>query len=259
MAINWGLGVMPDIGGNALAMFERGREMKREDDTRNALSAYATNPNEQTLAPVMAADPRLGIQLRGQQQQQETQSAALRTRAAQGDATAMSQLIGVDFDAWKSLSGEQRQSIKAQNEYVGNAALDISRLAPEQQAAAWDSYIQQGSQQYPALAEYQGKYSPQALQSALASSGMMKQFIDMTDPKYQVIPEGGTLVNTNDPAAVRSFVGDQAPQQAKAPVRVTSPAEARNLPPGTRFIDPNGVERMVPGGGSGNATGSFRP
>ena len=39
--------------------------------------------------------------------------------------------------------------------------------------------------------------------------------------------------------------------------RVTSPDEARRLPPGTRFIDPNGIERIVPGGGGGNATGPF--
>lgn len=36
------------------------------------------------------------------------------------------------------------------------------------------------------------------------------------------------------------------PQGATAPVRVNSPADAAKLPRGTHFIDPNGVERVVP-------------
>lgn len=36
------------------------------------------------------------------------------------------------------------------------------------------------------------------------------------------------------------------PVQGGAPVRVNTPAEAKALPRGTRFIDPNGVERIVP-------------
>lgn len=35
-------------------------------------------------------------------------------------------------------------------------------------------------------------------------------------------------------------------QAAAAPVKVSSPAEAAKLPKGTHFIDPNGVERVVP-------------
>jgi len=37
------------------------------------------------------------------------------------------------------------------------------------------------------------------------------------------------------------------------PVRVTSIEEAQALPPGTEFIDPNGVKRIVPGGPTGSA------
>jgi hypothetical protein len=35
-----------------------------------------------------------------------------------------------------------------------------------------------------------------------------------------------------------------APGGAPAPVRVNSPAEAQRLAPGTRFITPDGVERV---------------
>lgn len=50
--------------------------------------------------------------------------------------------------------------------------------------------------------------------------------------------------------AIAKLRGDQgaaqnAPTQS-GPVRVSSPAEAAKLPKGTRFLDPNGVERIVP-------------
>lgn len=35
--VNWGLGVAPDIGGNALAAFQQGRQVREESDRRNAL------------------------------------------------------------------------------------------------------------------------------------------------------------------------------------------------------------------------------
>lgn len=46
-------------------------------------------------------------------------------------------------------------------------------------------------------------------------------------------------------------------QSAAAPVQVKSIEEAKALPPGTRFRDPNGVERVVPGGPTQPASGGF--
>lgn len=75
--INWGL-----LGGNnALQMFGVGaqlggqiRERREEGERKNALAAYATNPNDpKALSGVIAADPRLGIQLQGQQAQRAAQ------------------------------------------------------------------------------------------------------------------------------------------------------------------------------------------
>lgn len=45
---------------------------------------------------------------------------------------------------------------------------------------------------------------------------------------------------------------------ASEPVQVTSVEDARKLPPGTEFIDPNGVRRVVPGGPTQSASGGFR-
>lgn len=65
-------------GNNALQMFDYGRKMGQElrerreaEQLKTAISGYASDPNNpNALAPVIAADPRLGMQLRGQQQQQ---------------------------------------------------------------------------------------------------------------------------------------------------------------------------------------------
>ena len=43
-----------------------------------------------------------------------------------------------------------------------------------------------------------------------------------------------------------------------APVRVKSIDDARRLPPGTRFIYPNVIQRTVPGGPTQPASGNFR-
>lgn len=43
-----------------------------------------------------------------------------------------------------------------------------------------------------------------------------------------------------------SVVTERPPVQSGASIRVNSPAEAAKLPSGTRFIDPNGVERIRP-------------
>lgn len=72
--IQWGLGQ----GNNALAMFGTGvqlgqdlRRRQKERETDQALGAYATNPDDpNALNALIQADPRLGMQARGQQQQQ---------------------------------------------------------------------------------------------------------------------------------------------------------------------------------------------
>lgn len=82
---NWGL-----AGGNALGLFQLGtqiggqvRQQKDEREYKNALSAYATNPGQESLAGVIAVDPRTGIQL----QQQQAQMAARQQEAEQQQAT----------------------------------------------------------------------------------------------------------------------------------------------------------------------------
>lgn len=64
------------------------------------------------------------------------------------------------------------------------------------------------------------------------------------DSLLATIDQGLSFANSRV-GALGSQIGSQ-PTQSGGPIRVTSVAQARALPSGTRFIDPNGVERVVP-------------
>ena len=73
-------------------------------------------------------------------------------------------------------------------------------------------------------------------------------------PGFGFTPEGqqaristaGAVADAQGAARARHRVPASAPGGAPGPVRVSSVAQARALPRGTRFVDPNGVERVVP-------------
>jgi hypothetical protein len=67
---------------------------------------------------------------------------------------------------------QAQRELQAQRAHaVGNAAMFVSRLPPEQQPAAWDSAIDQLAQQgYTDLLPYKGHYDPNALPALIAAS-----------------------------------------------------------------------------------------
>ena len=134
---------------------------------------------------------------------------------------------------------------------IGQAALRVSQLPPEQQPAGWDASIDQLSQRFPELAEYKGQYSQEALMGAIDQAKLVKDFIGLERPDYQVVPEGGTLVNTRDPAALSAVAGQNAPA---AP---TSETEYRALPPGAEYIAPDGSKRVKGGAGASRVGSNF--
>lgn len=252
---------LPNPAAPAQAFFaglEHGKQQQEDRAVKGALSAYAVNPDDPTAFQTLAQyRPEMAMQIRADQskRQQQQQVAELQQRAASGDRTAIAQLAGVDIDAYDKLADNQRQDLHTRVDAIGNAALDIASRPPEQRPAAWDAYIDQLSQQYPELAGLKGQYSEEKLNAAIAQAGQTKTHLDSLRPDYQAIPEGGTLVNTRDPAAVAQYMSGLG--SSATPVQVKTPEEAMKLPPGTQFIDPNGVHRMVPGGGGSNVTGGF--
>ncbi len=237
------------IGMNALAAFQMGRAERERQDARKAFASYATNPNEQGLNALAAYDPQFVISERGrlQQQQQQAMMADLQRRAAGGDKAALAELAGIDLGAWDKLADNDRAAAKDRVSAIGQAALAVSQLPPDQRPMAWDGYIDQLSRAYPELAEYRGQYSEQALMGALAQAEQMGKFFELERPSYQVIPEGGVLVNTRDPGAVQQFSG-------------TGP-QPGTVVGGYRFRGGNPNDRSswepVSGGSGGNAAGGF--
>jgi hypothetical protein len=204
---------LPNPGAPALAFqqgMDRARAEREEKQMRGALTAYALNPEDPQAFQMLAEHrPDLAIQVRGERDKREQAAAVadLQRRAAGGDRTAMAELAGIDLDAWDKLADNDRAVTGERASAIGQAALRISQLPEASRPAAWDAAVDQLSARFPELAEYKGQYSPEALMSAIDSAKLVNDFIGLSRPSYQAIPEGGTLVNTRDPAAVQSYMG----------------------------------------------------
>lgn len=97
--------------------------------------------------------------------------------------------------------------------------------------------------------------TPAEMKAAIGElGGLLQSKIEAKESGYragmanQPVPEEYRAINDE---ARHSFqrINDWASGRAQAsgaPVKVSSPAEAAKLPKGTRFTDPNGVERVVP-------------
>ncbi|MEO1908799.1 MAG: hypothetical protein ABGX08_17430 [Citromicrobium sp.] len=244
---------------NALAMgLQMGSmaaEQRDKREYRNALSQFDPT-NADTLKPIMAVRPEVGLQLQGQvrEQQAKQQQAQLMQAAIGGDPAALDQLATVNFDAWKSLNAEQKAAAKQEAETYGNAAMDVLRLPPEQRAQAIMGYANRlGSQEIADIAQMPLDQQEQALRAAVAEAGMVQKLLEREDPRYMAIPQGGTLVDTRNPQAVQTF----GQQQAQAG-GVTEGATATNPQTGEKIVFRNGAWQPM-GGAGGNASGGFPP
>lgn len=212
----WGPGASAGFQ-NALTMGmqmgAQARQARDQRNERNALAAYAKDPSETNFGGLADVRPDLAIQERGRMQEQRQQEAlqGLTGRALQGDPDALDELARVSFDRWKSIDTQQRQVAAREAEVNANAALDVLSYPPEQRGARIMGYAQQlGSQDIARIAQLPPDQQEAALRAAVAEGQMVERLIRMERPDYMAIPAGGTLVDTNNPAAVSQF-GSQAP------------------------------------------------
>ena len=122
--INWGLLQTPDIGMNALAAFEHGRAQRKQEMAQNALAAYATNPNEQTLNAVAPYNPQMVIE-RKQAMQKDQRAAMLEGAKVIGEAA----LYADTPEKWDAAVDHLAQFYPQLAEYKG-------RFSPELRNAA---------------------------------------------------------------------------------------------------------------------------
>lgn len=216
--INWGMAYPRQQGGslNALAQgFQFGQQVqanRRAEEGRNALAAYAVNPTREGAVGLAAYNPQLAMGEIGRFDAQERQGQINQARIdmVNGVEGAGQRLQQLDFDTWQSLNEDQQEQIAEAADAMGQAAMRIAQLPPEQRATEWDRAAMALSDRYPSLGEMVGRYDESALNAAIEQAGLVQELWNMTRPSYQVIPQGGTMVNTRDPAAVRS-VANRAP------------------------------------------------
>ena len=200
MAVNWDQlnqpGAFERAFDSGFQLAEYGRQRREQTDQRNALSAYATDPsagNFNALIPHLT--PQATMEAIGNRGEVASERSLQDTRrlAAGGDPAAMARLAGVDFDAWRGLSSDQRAAHAAQADVVSNVAQYVSTLPENERSAAWDQQIGQIAQRYPGAAEYRGQYSPELLQSTINEAGDFKSFYEMTRPDTFNIAAGGSV------------------------------------------------------------------
>lgn len=198
MAIaDWGLVGTPQRGfQNALAMGmqmgAQAREARDAREYRNALAQFdPANPD--TLKPIMEIRPDVGLQLRGQVQAQQAQQAEkdLVTRALGGDDEALTELATVNFDAFKTLSAEQKAAAAQETTVLGNAALDVLGRPPEQRSQAVLAYAQQmGSEEIARIAQLPPDQLDAALRTAVAEAKMVDKLMAMEKPQTLNVQPG---------------------------------------------------------------------
>ena len=248
--INWGAA---NTGGfqNALAMGmqmgAQARQARERREERNALAAYAKDPNEQNFAGLADVRPDLAIQQRGQMQaqQQEALVNQLTQRAVAGDEAALDQLASVNFDRWQKLDTRQRQAATEEAKVFGEVALDIISLPYAQRQQRIIGYAQQFPQysdQIQQIAFLPENEQNVALRGVIAEAQLMQRLQRMERPDYMAIPAGGTLVDVNNPAAISQFGAQGQQSQGGAILAVQTPEQAAALPPGTRYVTPDGAE-----------------
>lgn len=236
---------LPDFNALLMQGYNTGREMKRQEGERNAL-AGVVNGDQAALGQLATYNPQMAFQVKQQQDQ----------RAAQME--------------------ERKAKLLAEGQkLVGQAALVVTQHPEAERAAAWDAQIDAlVNQGWTGMAQYKGKYSPQALESVIAQGGLASEYGSQQRPQYMAPQPGAPLVNVRDPAALNTYnatvaggspqpnaaptnfadfnggmtvlksMGPQGflqwQQQHNVPVKVTSPEQLAALPPGTLVVSPDG-------------------
>ena len=189
--------------GNALMQgYQQGRQQRRERDLDNALTQYALNPGaEESMAGIIKADPRLGIQLQRQQQE-----AAMKQLEAKRDQIKLgAQIIGAlkpqDEASW------QRALAVAQQ-----AGIDLTEV-PQQYNP---EYVQGLISINQALNPEKNTDTTNMREYAIAQSqGFKGSFLDFLGAKQG--PMGFSNGDGTYTIVPRQMLGQPQTQQASAP------------------------------------------
>jgi hypothetical protein len=206
------------------------------------------------------------------QQQRDQQLSDLLPRAVQGDQAALQGVASTDPDTYMKVraflakSGDATGELAKKKFGAAGPLLVRMKAMPYEQRKA---FIQQAAPVLMAngwTPEELAQFDPsdQAIDALGTTMMTIGQVLDSQKISWHPIGEQGAFATDamgNPTGAGNPFAGGAAPapQGSSGPRMVSSPEEARRLPPGTPFRTPDGRIMRVPGGGSGNAAGGFRP
>ena len=253
------LAVGQNAGQNFMQAFQQGRQMKEQRDGRNALSAFALNPNAETAAGVAPYQPKLAYDFTMTEREKQTkmQIAQLGQEAMNGNNDALGQLFTLDNDLWKRLDDRAKDQVKGATSFMAQSGMAIGRLPEEQRAQAWAASVQQAERSGIDIPAYMEAYSPDVLNAALARAEMTEKYIKQFEPDYRVIPQGGYLEDVNPVTGGGQSMGGQAPapnpQQPAAEIPAISPAQweanvqAMGMPRAIKWAASNGIPVPIKG------------
>ncbi len=251
MQLNWGLlGNAPDPGQSFTQGMQQGQARRKQQDVDNALRTLSGNPDDPNAAnALLAADPRLGMQYRQQQQEQRRLDQKSKQEGVEQYREAI--LAG----------GKLLREIKPQDE------------------AGWQRFRAVAAQMRLPVEHIPAEYDPQYVQGLIQTADAMEPKKD--DATTTLEREYQFILRTRGPEAADSFMkGKENPLQwvrtedetgvhltpvprgggmgggQDMPV-ISSPEEARRLPPGTTFKTPDGRTMRVPGGASPGGSPTF--
>lgn len=255
------------IGENVNRSIMQGRQMREERDYKNALAQFDPS-NPDTLKPIMAANPEVGLQLGKQVQEQQAaaRKAQIMREAAAGKPEAMAELAGIDINAWRGLTDDQQAAAKQGIDAMGQAALFVATQPPEARAAAWDQQVEVLAQRFPSVAQYRGQYSQTALESAIGQAGKFNEFWQMTKPQDVNVEPGAARYRLRPDGTYEQVIRpyyEQGQTPAPKPAGTKSAPPSKQVGNATYYQNPetgkwydNPQEAM--GGGASNGTGGFQ-
>lgn len=186
MALNWNLLNAPNPGDAFNEAFNQARQS-------NAIRALMGDPsNTNALADLTSINPQAGFAFQRMAadraaQEQAAQERQLTAAALRGNDGARDQLAGLNPELWMKLDKRQQDEVSERVKAIGEAAL----IADTPQK--WDTLIERLSVRWPDLAQYRGKFSPEARQAAIAEAGKASEFLDQMKTDWRVVPQGGYL------------------------------------------------------------------
>lgn len=199
--INWGLA---NQGGtqNALQMGLQLGTIARQRENQNALL-------EQRQQALDLRQQQFDRETMAQQDKANAAAALQADTAAamNGDEAARQRLLATNFERFQKVDAATKAKLAEESEVYGQAAtFALSQRDPQAiRQAVIDFGIQNRNPEVMKIAQLPDDQMVAALRSQVFESGMVNDLMRATDPNWRVIPEGGSLVDTNNPQAVQSF------------------------------------------------------